>query len=323
MPTDRARRRRQLADLLDRLDHVAPAARLVALILGRYLPPKDGVAAWAFSGMVDDPGVITAVLNALAGLDRLLYPATYTDPEGRVARLPYAVTLGDRARLIYPQFIATTGKAPLLGKAARRRYRGTEVARQDLLGPTPVPPQLGLAACALQRAHDRLLAGLPGAGPRVAGEPVPCTWRWPDVPAVPPQLLRDLEARAEDLEGAIARCRTTLTPRPPRRAAQPRTCRLALRGGAAYLDGEAVPLDDLTADARAAALCFLGHLIRANGNYVSSGDIDRVERGKPGQGLAGSRWDRVRKGLPEALLALTESSRHKGYRLAARAWGVE
>ncbi|HJT76349.1 MAG TPA: hypothetical protein VJ739_04030, partial [Gemmataceae bacterium] len=101
----------------------------------------------------------------------------------------------------------------------------------------------------------------------------------------------------------------------------PRRCRLELRDGVPHLDGAAVPLDEMTGPAREGALCLLGHLMRAGGGYVSSTEIDRAERARPG-GIWGRRWDRVRDSLPDRLRRLTESDRRKGYRLAPAAWGV-
>jgi hypothetical protein len=312
-----------VVELLDRLDSVHRAARHVVETLG-LLPVKGGEAAWVYAGLVDDPGLTVAVLNALGHLDRVLYPLTVTDTKGREARLPFHATLGQRARLLYREFVRATGEAPLSGKVGRQRYRGSTVAVHDLLGPTPAPHELRLAACAVQQAHVAVLDSL-GVGPCAAGELVECPWRWPRLPAVPPGLLERLDAAAGRLVASIERCREALgrqnhdtdntDVRPTRR------CRLDLRDGTPYLDGEAVVLN-LTAEARGAAMCFLGHLIRAGGHFISSTDINQAERGRPQQGLSGIRWDRVRKTLPDQLLALTESQRRKGYRLPQSAWGA-
>ena len=97
-----------------------------------------------------------------------------------------------------------------------------------------------------------------------------------------------------------------------------RRWRLRVRGQSLLLDGEPVPID-LTAEARAVTLCYLGHLIRAQGEWVSGSEIDLAEKQQPNEGLAGHRWDRIRKRLPDALRSLIETNRRKGYRLSGEA----
>jgi hypothetical protein len=89
--------------------------------------------------------------------------------------------------------------------------------------------------------------------------------------------------------------------------------RLQIDGDSVLLNGNSVSFD-LTPEAREKALVFLRHLIGANGNWVSGGDIDRAEQAKP-RGLPGTRWDRVRCTLPETLQTIIESNRRKGYRI--------
>jgi hypothetical protein len=105
--------------------------------------------------------------------------------------------------------------------------------------------------------------------------------------------------------------------KPPRR----RGCRLRIRAKTVLLDCEPVSLD-MTTEAAAVARCFLAHLIRAQGDWLSSTEIDTAEKRLPGGGLAGQVWYRVRKGLPEPLRALVESNRRKGYRLSDAARGM-
>jgi hypothetical protein len=84
------------------------------------------------------------------------------------------------------------------------------------------------------------------------------------------------------------------------------------------LDGAAVNLD-LTPDARNVALCYLGHLVRMRGDWISGPEIDAAERQKPGEGLAGQRWERVKRRLPQCLASLVQASPRKGYRLLPEA----
>jgi hypothetical protein len=94
--------------------------------------------------------------------------------------------------------------------------------------------------------------------------------------------------------------------------------RIQLHDRAVFLDGKKLALD-LTENGREAALCFVGHLLRMGGDWISRSEIDLAERQKPNAGLSGQRWDRVRKGLPRALRHFIESG-HKGYRLRPFAW---
>src|SRR5262249_13586541 len=57
--------------------------------------------------------------------------------------------------------------------------------------------------------------------------------------------------------------------------------RLRIKGQSVLLDGEPVPLD-MTPEGRAKALCFLKHLIKEGGDWISGGDIDRAERDSQG-----------------------------------------
>jgi hypothetical protein len=106
----------------------------------------------------------------------------------------------------------------------------------------------------------------------------------------------------------------TRKPRP-----RPRQCRLKIARGVLLLDGEPIRLD-MTDDARQATLCYLGHLIRMAGDWITGPEIDAAERKRPAEGLAGVRWDRVRTRLPEPVRDLTEAGGPKGYRLTSAAW---
>jgi hypothetical protein len=108
-------------------------------------------------------------------------------------------------------------------------------------------------------------------------------------------------------------------PPPPDPPARPtrrprRRCRLSIKGNDLLLDGLAVPLD-MTTERRASALCFVSHLIRAGGNWISSSDINRAEDRKAGKGLPGERWDKVRRELPAHISSFIESRTGAGYRL--------
>jgi hypothetical protein len=84
------------------------------------------------------------------------------------------------------------------------------------------------------------------------------------------------------------------------------------------LDGEPVSLE-LIGEGRQAALCYLGHLLRVEGDWISGPEINAAEQQRPG-GLVNQRWDRVRASLPEQIQSLIESNRRKGYRLTPEAW---
>jgi hypothetical protein len=106
------------------------------------------------------------------------------------------------------------------------------------------------------------------------------------------------------------------SPGAPSNHAQPR---LQIKDGAVWLDGERVHLD-MTDEARGAALCLLGHLLAANGDWRSSTDLDDMEEAGACRQHSGVRWDRVRKTLPPCLFDLIESNRRKGYRLKPAVW---
>lgn len=125
------------------------------------------------------------------------------------------------------------------------------------------------------------------------------------------KLQREAEQRKQGLAGSAERQPVT----PPRRR---RRCRVRIAGRKILLDDEPVPLD-LTADRREVLLCYLGHLVRMQGDWISGPEIDADERRKP-RGLVRERWDRVRKNLPESLQQLIETNRRKGYRLKGEAW---
>jgi hypothetical protein len=101
----------------------------------------------------------------------------------------------------------------------------------------------------------------------------------------------------------------------PASAFHPPAGRLRIDGERLLLDGEPVPLD-MTPEAREKALTYLRYLIGAAGNYISDGDIDRAEHGRPG-GLLGTRWDRVRARLPASVRALINTHKRMGSRLDA------
>jgi hypothetical protein len=98
-----------------------------------------------------------------------------------------------------------------------------------------------------------------------------------------------------------------------------RKCRLRIEGREVWLDDEKVPLA-VTANRRDQILCYLGHLIRVEGDWISGADIDQAEAVQPNQGLAGVRWDRVKPDLPECLSSLIESKPGAGQGLMPSAW---
>ena len=95
--------------------------------------------------------------------------------------------------------------------------------------------------------------------------------------------------------------------------------RIHLDGSKVLLDGRSVPLD-MTEESRGAAICLLGHLLAAAGDWRSSTDLNEMEVNGPCKLHTEVRWDRIRKSLPACLLDLTESNRRKGYRLSHSAW---
>ena len=95
--------------------------------------------------------------------------------------------------------------------------------------------------------------------------------------------------------------------------------RIQIVEGKILLDGARVTLDQ-TDESIKLTLCFLEHVLDADGDWRSSGDINRIERRKPNQGFSGTRWDRVFKKLPSSISSLIESNRRKGYRLRPEAW---
>jgi hypothetical protein len=95
-------------------------------------------------------------------------------------------------------------------------------------------------------------------------------------------------------------------------------CRLQLADGRALLDGKEVTLD-LTAERRDVALCYLGHLIRMGGDWISDPEVNEAEDERA-SGLSGTRWDRLRKKLPGDVRCLIETSPKKGARLRPEAW---
>jgi hypothetical protein len=96
---------------------------------------------------------------------------------------------------------------------------------------------------------------------------------------------------------------------------RPRPGRLRIDGDAVLLDGEPVLLG-MTPETREHALTYLRHLIGADGNWISDGDVNRAEQNRR-RGLPGIRWDRVRKKLPDSVRALIRTERSKGSRLDA------
>jgi hypothetical protein len=142
-----------------------------------------------------------------------------------------------------------------------------------------------------------------------------------------PDTLPDRAARSAWRErllqmqiGADEQAPPPPSPDPPARPTRrPRhRGRLSVKGNHLLLDGLAVSLD-MTADRRASALCFLSHLIRAGGTWISSREINKAEDQKAGKGLPGERWDKVRRELPAHVSALIESRPGAGYRLIPEA----
>jgi hypothetical protein len=102
-------------------------------------------------------------------------------------------------------------------------------------------------------------------------------------------------------------------------AAPPATPRLQIAGDRVLLDGKPVVLD-MTERSRGAALCFLGHLLAAGGNWRTKAELDDREMTGPCRlDHDDVRWGRIRDRLPPCLHALVQSG-HKGYRLAPQAW---
>jgi hypothetical protein len=100
----------------------------------------------------------------------------------------------------------------------------------------------------------------------------------------------------------------------PARAKSPRA-RLRVKGNAVYLGGERVPLD-LTEESRDAALCYLRHLLSAEGDWRSGSELNTMEEASPiCKDHCGIRWDIIHKRLPECLRNLIETDRRKGRRL--------
>src|SRR5262249_53232892 len=163
----------------------------------------------------------------------------------------------------------------------------------------------------------------PGANPATVWVEGPFGWK-----AVNDALAHSERAAAAEL--ARERLLTTALARSVAQAPAPVTqpalparrrprCRLRVVRRSVLLDGERVPLD-MTRHALDARLCFLRHVTGAQGEWISGPEIDTAEKSRPNEGLCGQRWERVRKGLPEALRCLIESSRSKGYQLAPDAW---
>jgi hypothetical protein len=99
---------------------------------------------------------------------------------------------------------------------------------------------------------------------------------------------------------------------------QGRPCRLQQVSGRVLLDDKEISLG-LTAERRADALCYLGHLIRVGGDWISDSEVNAAET-ILGSGRAGVRWDRIRDGLPEDVRNLIETHKRKGSRLRPEAW---
>jgi hypothetical protein len=138
-------------------------------------------------------------------------------------------------------------------------------------------------------------------------------------------ILARLNAALDVLGSRAQTVREMGAPAPPaakiRRGppARSRRCRLKLAGDKILLDGEAVRFD-LTANAAQRARCFLRHVIRADGNWISGPEMDEEERQLQGQGLAGTKWDRVKSRLPKHVAALVQGRTGAGYRLRPTAW---
>jgi hypothetical protein len=128
------------------------------------------------------------------------------------------------------------------------------------------------------------------------------------------QQLHSLRAAAEALKASGQDGATA-----GRHVKQPRRrCRLRIKGKTVFLDGKAINLD-LPNQRRAAALCFLGHVLTAAPNWISGKQINEAERIKPHAGLSGYRWHEIRRSLPAALSNLIESRTGAGYRLSPAA----
>jgi hypothetical protein len=129
------------------------------------------------------------------------------------------------------------------------------------------------------------------------------------------ELLRETDRLRAEIKGECLAARPT----PQKRSPAGPTPRLIIKKRSVSLDGKPVPLD-MTAEAREVTLCYLGHLIRAGGEWISGPDINRAENDRGRNSLAGQRWDRVRASLPSPFQKLIQTDRRKGYRLSPAAW---
>jgi hypothetical protein len=99
-----------------------------------------------------------------------------------------------------------------------------------------------------------------------------------------------------------------------------RVCRLAIDGDKVLLDGERVPLD-LTSEAKLEVLCYLKHLLAAEGDWRTLKELDAMEAASETCTLhVDTRWDRTRKKLPSCLFELTQTNKRKGVRLVPATW---
>jgi hypothetical protein len=192
------------------------------------------------------------------------------------------------------------------------------IARRALRDMAGDPERCELIRAAFARINE-LVTSLSGHQPP-EGEPVhqaaleALLSEWGYSAELIPNL--DLNQVIECLEAlTIRRAALPVKTVHPRR----RQCRLSIKGVAVHLDGNPLCLGD-TSDARAAAVCFLTHLLRAKGNWLSGSEVDEAEEQRGGASLAGTRWDRVRRRLPESVRELIESSPMKGFRLAPVCW---
>jgi hypothetical protein len=106
----------------------------------------------------------------------------------------------------------------------------------------------------------------------------------------------------------------------PDRPCKPRRrCRLKVKGRQVLLDNEPVPLD-MTPERRCVALCYIGHVVRMAGDWISGPDITHTEDAKGTKGLGGRRWERIHAALPKCLRDLIQLKKGAGHRLLPAAW---
>jgi hypothetical protein len=183
-----------------------------------------------------------------------------------------------------------------------------------------VPGHLWRAVAVLMKCHNQVLRRYRWEGCVTGEKCTLCPWTWEEVPRITLHEIELLKRAAARL-GKLAEEELTRIARVPHETRQllARKPRLQIRDSTILLDGQPVPLD-MIEDSRRAAVCFLTHLLAAEGDWRSMPELDGMEKAGPCEAHVGTRWDRVRNHLPECLFALTESNTRKGFRLVSAAW---